>query len=249
MGRVLEFLNGQPRMRLLLLGFLSVALLGTLNYLTGYQISFSIFYLLPVAMIAWFVGWRAGILLSLAAAASWLLAELLAGSSYSHPAVPLWNTLVRLGFFLIVTYIPSTLRIARQNQESLTHSLAAQLGVDDELVRVDPDPTRRVLANLLNNAVYINHKPGTIRPRTSRRSLRLRDLVATSILGKNCRRDDRTRREDTMEPVGAVTAITTCSVRFCDRGTPGPPGAKRRTGPVDSRGRVRPIPSMRRGAA
>lgn len=127
MSRVFEFLKGQPRVRILLLGFLSVAILGTLDYLTGYEISFSISYLLPVAMIAWFVSRRAGILISFAAAASWLLAELLAGSSYSHPAIPLWNTLVRLGFFLIVTYIVSTLRVARENQESLTHFIVHDL--------------------------------------------------------------------------------------------------------------------------
>jgi signal transduction histidine kinase len=78
-------------------------------------------------MVAWFIGRRAGIWISCAAAASWLLAELLAGSSYSHPAIPLWNTLVRLSFFLIVTYILSTLRIVRENQESLTHFVVHDL--------------------------------------------------------------------------------------------------------------------------
>lgn len=105
MSQLSAFLNRQPRMRILLLGFLSIATLAILDYLTGVEISFSIFYLLPVAMVAWFIGRRAGIWISCAAAASWLLAELLAGSSYSHPAIPLWNTLVRLSFFLIVTYI------------------------------------------------------------------------------------------------------------------------------------------------
>jgi signal transduction histidine kinase len=127
MTRAFGILNRQSRMRILFLGCLSVALLGTFDYLTGYEISFSIFYLVPVATVAWYVSQRAGILISGAAAASWLLAELLAGASYSHPAIPVWNTLVRLGFFLIVTYILSTLHIARQNQESLTHFVVHDL--------------------------------------------------------------------------------------------------------------------------
>jgi signal transduction histidine kinase len=114
-------------MRLLLLGFLSVAFLGTLDYLSGNEISFSIFYLLPVAMVTWFIGRSGGILISVVSAVSWLLAEFLAGSTHSHPAIPFWNTLVRLGFFLIVTYIVSTLRVARQNQESLTHFVVHDL--------------------------------------------------------------------------------------------------------------------------
>jgi signal transduction histidine kinase len=133
MSRVFGFLNRQPRMRVSLLGFLSVACLGALDYLTGHEISFSIFYLLPVAMVAWYVGRRGGILISCASAVSWLLAELLAGSAYSHPAIPFWNTLVRLGFFSIITYILSTLRITRQNQENLIqfviHDLRAPLAI------------------------------------------------------------------------------------------------------------------------
>jgi hypothetical protein len=81
MTRISDLLGRQPCLRILLLGALSVAVLGALDYVTGYEISFSIFYLLPVSMIAWFVGRRAGILISVGAAASWLLAELLAGSS------------------------------------------------------------------------------------------------------------------------------------------------------------------------
>jgi signal transduction histidine kinase len=127
MSRVFAFLNRQPRMRVSLLGLLSVACLGALDYLTGHEISFSIFYLLPVAMVAWYVGRRGGILISCASAVSWLLAELLAGPAYSHPAIPFWNTLVRLGFFSIITYILSTLRVARQNQENLIHFVVHDL--------------------------------------------------------------------------------------------------------------------------
>lgn len=133
MSRFLEFLNAQPRMRILLLGFLTVACVGTSDYLTGHEISFSIFYLVPVAAVAWYVGPRAGILISGAAAASWLLAEFLTSAPYSHPVILVWNTLVRLGFFLIVTHILSTLRIARQNQENLSqfviHDLRSPLSV------------------------------------------------------------------------------------------------------------------------
>ncbi len=127
MSRVAEFLKGLPRTRILLLGFLFVASLGALDYLTGNEISFSIFYLLPVAMVAWFVGRRAAIVISVTAAAAWLLAELLRGSAYSYPAIPLWNTLVRLGFFLIVTYILSTLQVVRENEENLTHFVVHDL--------------------------------------------------------------------------------------------------------------------------
>lgn len=98
-----------------------------LDYLTGGEISFSIFYLIPISLIAWFVGRKAGIFMSVLGAILWLSADLLVGHAYSHPAIPYWNMLVRLGFFLIVTLTLSALRAAQARQEELGHFIVHDL--------------------------------------------------------------------------------------------------------------------------
>lgn len=117
--KFLEFLSKQSRFSLAVLCLGSILFLGFIDYLTGAELSFSIFYLLPVSLAAWLMGRTAGISFSIAGAVMWLVADLMAGHIYSHPATPYWNTITRLGFFLIVTQILTGLRSAWERQEEL----------------------------------------------------------------------------------------------------------------------------------
>jgi signal transduction histidine kinase len=129
----MQYLSRRSSAFLIALALLLVVALGIVDYLTGTELAFSIFYLLPISLIAWLVGRRAGFALSVVAAVTWLLADLMGGSTYSSSAIPYWNTGVRLAFFLIVTYALSALRMARERQEELAtfivHDLRSPLSV------------------------------------------------------------------------------------------------------------------------
>jgi len=77
---------------------------GILDYWTGYELSFSLFYLLPIALLTWFTSDKLGIIAAFASAGVWLAADILAGASYSRPAIYFWNTAIRLGFFLLTVF-------------------------------------------------------------------------------------------------------------------------------------------------
>jgi signal transduction histidine kinase len=124
---VVERLSRQSKTRLSLWGILFVALLGSIDYLTGIEISFSIFYLLPVSAVAWTAGRQAGVILSAASAVTWLAADLTAGHVYSHPVIPFWNALVRCCLFLIVSFTLSSLHKSIQNRERLTRFIVHDL--------------------------------------------------------------------------------------------------------------------------
>jgi diguanylate cyclase (GGDEF)-like protein len=57
--------------------------------------------------------------------ASWYGADLASGNHYSHPAIPVWNALIRFGFFIITGLLIATLRenIRIQERLALTDSL------------------------------------------------------------------------------------------------------------------------------
>lgn len=97
-------------MRILCLALVLLVVVGALDYLTGYEISFGIFYLGPVSMAAWYAGSRWGIVFAIASSVTWYGVELLAGQPYEHPFVPVWNAGVRFTFFLITSLLLSTLR-------------------------------------------------------------------------------------------------------------------------------------------
>jgi len=110
------------------------------DYVTGTEISFAIFYLAPVSAVTWLAGRRLGLLASVLAGATWLVAELAWHVAYSYPAVPYWNASVRLGFFVIVTLLVDTLRNFNEGLESTvatrTKDLAAEVEASAALARV-----------------------------------------------------------------------------------------------------------------
>jgi signal transduction histidine kinase len=90
-----------------------MAIVALFDYITSIELSFSIFYLIPISLVAWYVGLRAGPLTSTAGAIIWFyLDSVIGGHLYSNPSAKYWNALVRFGFFIVVTAILSRLRVS-----------------------------------------------------------------------------------------------------------------------------------------
>lgn len=103
-----------------LLCTLAILGLGFLDYHTGVEASFSVFYLLPISVMAWYVRSFACYIYSIVAAVVWDYSNVLAGEVLSHPAFYLWNGTVRLAFFLTVSSLLRQLReqLAREREFS-----------------------------------------------------------------------------------------------------------------------------------
>lgn len=106
-------------------GGLAIALIvivACIDWWTGVDLALSVFYLLPVALVAWRLGLRPGIAASLAAATTWGSLDWLGGHEYPHPAYHAWNSGVRFGFFIITTLLLCKLRDAYQRQVDLART-------------------------------------------------------------------------------------------------------------------------------
>jgi signal transduction histidine kinase len=125
----------QPMQRLLSLPkpvtvFLALALtlfFGSLDYITGRDFALSAFYLLPICWATWAVGRRVGIMLAVAGAVAWFVADLMSGFVYPHPWTPYWNALMLFVFFLVVVYLQAAFQKAHYHLEETVEQRTAAL--------------------------------------------------------------------------------------------------------------------------
>jgi diguanylate cyclase (GGDEF)-like protein len=117
---------------------------GLVDLLTGPEISLSIFYLGPVGLAAWYGGRGPGLLVSVCSAAAWLAAEEGGGPGFSSPWIPFWNTLVRLGHFMVTAELLSRLheRLDRETAMARTDALTGLLNARSFLEAVRAELAR-----------------------------------------------------------------------------------------------------------
>jgi diguanylate cyclase (GGDEF)-like protein len=115
----LEKLN---KLFIIAIGFVLIFTVGIVDFLTGYEIVFSLFYLIPISLITWLTSRRFGMVMSLLSAIVWLISDVAAENPYSHPVIYVWNTIMGFGFFIIVTLLLSTLKRALENERNLART-------------------------------------------------------------------------------------------------------------------------------
>lgn len=120
--KILDALTDFNKPALIASGFMLVGLVGFLDYVTGNELGFSLFYALPIALTTWFVSKRFGTATAVLSACVWLAADIGAGRSHSHPALYVWNTLMRYGFFIVIVTLLSALRRSLEHQKELART-------------------------------------------------------------------------------------------------------------------------------
>jgi diguanylate cyclase (GGDEF)-like protein len=114
-----RFTGALPNGAVVALSLAGVAVVAAGDFLTGFEVSFFLFYLGPVALAAWYGGRRAGVAIAAISAASWFATDAATGHQYSHPVIPVWDALVRLGFFVLVGLLLTSVRNSLRNEQRL----------------------------------------------------------------------------------------------------------------------------------
>lgn len=111
-----------PPTTILVVAGIGVLLVESVDYVTGYEVSLSLLYLGPIAVAAWYAGRWAGFTIAVVSCIGWYVADQAAGGLYSYAAIPIWNALVRLGFFLITAHLLTALRKSLLGQRHLART-------------------------------------------------------------------------------------------------------------------------------
>jgi diguanylate cyclase (GGDEF)-like protein len=144
---LLAILEKRSRTFKIFLGFALIGAIGLSDLLTGYEFSFSLFYVLPITLITWLLGQRLGIMASLTSAFVWFGADMASGHPYTHPLTPIWNSLIRLSFFVIITLLLSTVKYAMEREKELARTDSLTGAVNSrlfyELARMEIERSQR----------------------------------------------------------------------------------------------------------
>ncbi|MFY9924689.1 MAG: sensor histidine kinase [Opitutaceae bacterium] len=164
---IVSITNPSHRRRLVAFTFILVLVIGVADYLTGFELSLLVFYLLPICLAVASVGWRFGVVTSVLSIATWLTGDFAAGAHFSKTLVPVWNSLIALGTYLMVVWLLSSLlalqremeaRI-RQRTAALTDEIAERERLERAILEIS-DRERRSIGHDLHDGLG-QHLTGT----------------------------------------------------------------------------------------
>ena len=139
-------------------GLTAIIVLGLLDLFTGSDLSFFIFYILPISWLSWNLGLFAGFFASLLAAVVWLSAEILGGRAYEVPWAPAWNMMTRLCLFLFVAVILDKFKTNLKRQQFLEElffhdllNLVGSMRGFSELLQNKEQPNKQDIAQMIGD--------------------------------------------------------------------------------------------------
>jgi hypothetical protein len=114
--------------------FALVGIVAVADYLTGYDIRLAILYLVPIAAATWKLGTRAGIVIAVAAVASWILV-FESSHPYPHPFYFFWEAGINGISYALAVLLLARLRTALERSDerfvTVLEGLDAAVAVED----------------------------------------------------------------------------------------------------------------------
>jgi K+-sensing histidine kinase KdpD len=119
--------NDHPTWKIAAAVGISFVLVCYLDYLTGYQLTVSLLYLIPIFLCGWFCARLAVVCTALLIGTGFWITDKFSGHIYPHESFRLWNSFNRFAVFLIVGLIIHRLRKVLDEKERINQALKKSL--------------------------------------------------------------------------------------------------------------------------
>jgi signal transduction histidine kinase len=143
-----EYCRSQPKSSLLTLALVGTLVIGFFDYITGYEISFFLFYAGPILFAVWFLDRNCTILIVLVSAIVWWWADWKAGHPYFASWVQIWETIVRLIFFSFVGIGGTAIKDRRDSMEAWLADMRRVRELERDIVVASEREQQRIGADL-----------------------------------------------------------------------------------------------------
>ncbi len=121
----------------------AMLVIGAFDNIIGYRVNFSLFYGVPIFVVAWYCDKKLGFLTALLAGLMWWWADA-SGHLYLHTWVEVWETFVQLGFFIFVSIGSSALKAQRDTTAARITLLEHSQRLEHEIIGISEREQRRI---------------------------------------------------------------------------------------------------------
>jgi signal transduction histidine kinase len=118
--------------------------IAALDYTTGYEVSMSIPYCVPIFIVAWCCDRKMGVLMALLAGITWWWADVQAGHPYLRSWLEGWEVCVRCNFFIITAIGTSAVKQQRDASESRIALLEYSQRLEREIIGISEREQERI---------------------------------------------------------------------------------------------------------
>ncbi|MBF0431672.1 MAG: GGDEF domain-containing protein [Fibrobacteria bacterium] len=115
----LQYFSDKSHSFIFVMSIILTLFLGMVDFLSGVEISFSLFYVIPVCLTIWYSRFWLGFIMAVFSSSLWMVADVYAGHIYSHTAILCWNTCIRFSFFIIIGLLLEHIKKLYNNEEKL----------------------------------------------------------------------------------------------------------------------------------
>jgi signal transduction histidine kinase len=153
-SRLSRIFSSQPNKTAVVAGSVAfLAIVTYLDWLGSPEIHLPLLYVVPAAVVAWFVGRRAGHLVSILCVFAQLGAEVIQNDVYTHPSRAYWNTLSRIIFYTLLVTLISALRQLSTRLGAMVNARTKALRQLASQLSETEDSERRRLANDIHDSL------------------------------------------------------------------------------------------------
>jgi K+-sensing histidine kinase KdpD len=133
--RISKFFENKSKQLLITINVALLSCVGLADYLTGFEIGISLFYLVPISFAGWYGGRSPSIVISFLSVLTIAVADFMAGKKYVHFLVELWNLLMHLGFFVVYGVLLSRFEAYLDERKRLNENILHMLKIMSHDVR------------------------------------------------------------------------------------------------------------------
>lgn len=116
LNTIMRYFAGKSPTQVAVFSLFLLASVALIDHFTGSELSFSIFYLIPIVLVTWYSPRWVGPVFCGFAAILWLVVDYTSSHAYSNAFIPLWNSGVRLSFFLVTSALLFELKTRLENE-------------------------------------------------------------------------------------------------------------------------------------